>query len=521
MPSASEVKSKFEEFLTSLSESKEALDKQGREYDVAIEIETSKSDARLDALFGGFDDDAIEALQDALDSADADWSAPDFIAAMHSQNQDNNTKAKAIRDEHGSASDIYARIKEMHDEISPIIKKRQASVSRLYGRIIDEAPRLDKSAGMLKRIEGEMANDFARGYQSLAGILDYNDFAAKNDKETITSDNFPQYIKSGLWHAWNCLSQEPEIRAQRGASSCIKSRSGHFVQRDLEIYEQAVADFQKFSEAKTRIIAAQEVYADLTEYEEQILSQDEMQSRLNAKIKETLQSSKAFRTSFAEEFGEDAQEIIAAHSKAVLLGQLRENIGAQQGGVDKAIDDINEGIKKLGRVASYRDVRVDLEKIEKSIEEGTYDIELYVGQMDDRRARINSFTPERKSSIYDDGMYFNYMVLYVLLADSAQFDAGNHDMTRSLSDQFGASLPDLAALDIETYNMNTSPLSIPGVDIGHSVDVSSSLSHISAAMPSSSDYGGGYGGYDGGGYSGGYDGGGGASFGGGDGGGGF
>ncbi|MFP4312948.1 MAG: hypothetical protein ACLFR0_01365 [Alphaproteobacteria bacterium] len=511
MPTASEVKSKFEEFLEQLTQAQDSLNAQKDDYVQAIKHWDEAGNISFAALFSDLEDKSIVKLDEVLKTSNADWTASDLIEAMTAQSNFNAAKAKNITQKYGSAEDIYARLEDLHESILPLIKQYRRISLYLYADTENKLSKYNKTAQMLDTIDGMIQNDLTYRHSSVDGIKKYNEAAREKGEEEITSDNFESYQKSLLWHGWSALSQSPEVKILAAASNDIRKRPAHFVKQDLQAYEKLQDSYADFKKVIPEIKALQEVYNDLMDHESQILDQDAMQARLRDKVKQSLSHNKEFRQGFAQNFGEEGHNIIAAHAKQTALEQIDGNIGAQVEAVGKAIDDIHDGLKKLHRVSSSRTVRVDLEKIEKSIEEGVYDIDLYVDQMKDRRTRVQSFTPQRNTN-YDDGMYFNYMMLYILLADNASFDSANHDMSRDLSAQFGDALPDLAALDIENFNMNT--ISIPGVDIGASIDVGSSLSGISSSIPSPSDYGGGYsGGYDGGSsFGGGFDGGAGGGF---------
>ena len=503
MPTAREVKDKFQEYLETLSEAKQSLERQDRQYAADVINVDAACNSHLDNIVHGFNELRIERLDNALNAAKADWSASQFIADMVESDRKNNEKIQKIEQANGTLSAVGQQLDAGLANVMDLAKK-----GRFVHLLRDksaEAAKDRKTDDIINLLHKELEHELELRTESLAAIVDYNTQAEMNGDEQITSANFGAYRQSLFWHAWNKFSSDPNIQARKQASRLINYKPAHVLENDLRRYEEVRSAYQEFLICKQQVGDLQNVYDELSMLNDAILGQGHS---LRDKIKATLVSNKVFRCTFAEEFGKEGRDIIANHSKSVLLGQLHNNITAQESSIDNAMSDIKKGLRKLDGVSSYNNVRVDLDKITKSIQDGIYNINLYIAQMDDRRNRVKNFQPAHSNSQYDDGMYFNHLLLYVLLANSGSIDMTNHDVTRDLSAQFGDTLPDLAALDIDGFNLNT--MSIPGIDIGASVDISSSISSISSSMPSSSDYGGGYDG--GASFGGGFDGGGGGGF---------
>jgi len=483
MPTIREVRDTFSNLIDRQKAVIDSMNAQAR----AVGADMKKADktlsAAIAALLPSMDYEKLESLSAAAVKAGSDKDFARMARGFEEADLETKAHLKALDDQHGSKDTI-------------------AEQTRILER--DERAKREEARGFLGKVTEHVAN--------MSGITRYN----RTHDEGI-SDSTRAYFQT--LDRWKYITDGSYRDGYRLLKSYREDHGDYF--RDIHslkketlsqgVAEKELTDLNKALSRKTAVLAS------YTELGKAYMGTDAILGTLRDTLQDEVLYNEAFLKAFPEQLESEATPVVTAVMKIKALNKLAEDMkaGAKQLGV--TLQKLEEPMSKLNRGASragYKNVDVDLVKIEKSVDAQNAMARYRTVNAEKARQSISTFTPsstDYSRHNYDSGSDMNTMLLWWLIMDSGSgpnvnaadpayinstigvddkaaselnldVEALKPDIAGALSEgggvleTFNASAPDFSSIDRDIGNFSVPEVTI---DTG-SIDTGSSYSYDSS-----------------------------------------
>lgn len=476
MPTVRDVTKKFEEFLSDLRQSRQALHHQNSAYKRDIKALSESTGSVLTALLSGpegFDPHKIRQMQDVLGASGSELNINHAGQEMRELSAERMRQLVEIERLYGSPAAAASKI---------------AEAQTAYYKSLDEFRTLNE-----KHIYG-LSYEFRH-------VTAFNRSAERSRKTPVTPDNAEQFrhspwkrLKDDFLAVFDLLGTEDVDKAI--LSRHIRKYSPEVFASKLQRYEDEKAVIsnmeQALDESNLEIGRLQGVEDARRDLSNSVLDERGIERQLAELLIEELGTNQTLRSNFAETYGEAGRALLLQCAQSVILQRLRHGIQTQIGKLDDTIQQIETPLEKIRKKSAHSTVRIDLQAIEQQIRNGKAGLDIYQEKADEYRNDVQRYRP---SPDQDSSLLPNFIILHMMLSSETPVgntltNPGMHgggDKSTLLRHDFASSLPDVTALDIANLDLDkiiTGGLDIGGLNADIVPDIGSSLSGLSGGVDS-------------------------------------